>query len=453
MSTVMRGGVRGLVSVVLVCVLAAIPAPASSSGELSATAWNDTTLSAGFGQGGVVRLPGWTSILDTVELSDGGLLLRVQHASSFGVVDLDGMVRLRANGSLDPSFGATGPTPGSVVVPPGTPATIFVRANGKILLSGGSVRQYLANGDLDTSFGSGGSFNMSSGPTFELDDGSLMVTIVNDVSFGGLGLLHLDGNGVAIPGGMTFTHLAVSAPVAVHLPSGGWRLVSVGRSGGDLSESYARVIALTATGAVDTTFGGGDGVAILGVQAFGPAAVASLMPDERLVIGVNSPSSNSLVRIAPNGDFDASFGSGGVELRPWQSTGGTLTSLSADGDGSLTLGVWYRWDHPPNPYLATVVRTLPDGDIDRGFQPRGWTPGSVWLAELGVAGFSIGGKVTAVSGGAVVVSTTQHDPTLSAPGVAQLTRLQLPPHGQVPSVMGPADALAPAVRLRNSQHI
>ena len=446
---------RSLVSVVLVCVFAAVPAPASSSGELSATAWNDTTLSAGFGQGGVVRLPGWTSILNTVELPDGGLLLRVQHATSGGVTDLDGMVRLRADGSLDTTFGATGPSPGSVVVPSGTPAAIFVRANGRILLNGGSVRQYLANGDLDMSFGTGGSFNMVSGPTFELDDGTLMVTIVNDVSSGGLGLLHLDGNGVAIPGGLTFTYLTVNAPQAVHLPSGGWRLISAGRSGGDLSETYARVIALTATGAIDTTFGGGDGVAVLGAQAFGPAVMGSPMPDGRLVVGVSSGPSGpySLLRLLPNGELDASFGVDGLELRPWQAFGGSLTSLAVDGDGSLTLGVWYRWDHPPIPYLATIVRTLPDGDVDRSIQPRGWTPGSVWLAELGVAGLSIGGNVTAASGGAVLVSTTQLDPTLSAPGVAQLTRLQLPPHGRVAAIPGPAVALAPAVRLMNAHKV
>lgn len=445
-----------MLSALVAGALVAVPGSAHSTGELSATAWNDTTLSAGFGQGGVVRLAGWTRILDTVELPDGGLLLRVQHAAYSGVTDLDGMVRLRADGSLDPSFGATGPSPGSVVVPAGTPATIFVRANGRILLTGGAVRQYLANGDLDTSFGSGGSFNLVSGPTFELDDGSLMVTILNDVSFGGLGLQHLDGNGGPIPGGLTFTYLTVNAPQAVHLSSGGWRLISAGRSGGDLSDSYARVIAPTATGVVDTTYGGGDGVAVLGAQAFGPVVMGSVMPDGRLVVGVSSADWSTayvLARLLPNGDFDTSFGSGGLQQSPWSSFRGTLTSMAADGDGSLTLGVWYRWDHPPNPYLSTIVRTLPNGEVDQSFQPHGWTPGSVWLAELGVAGFSVGGSVTAVSGGAVVVSTTQYDPTLSAPGVAQLTRLQLPPHGQVPTVTAPADALAPAVRLRNAHRV
>jgi hypothetical protein len=288
-----------------------------------------------------------------------------------------------------------------------------------------------------------------------LDDGSVIVTILNIVSAGGLGLLHLDANGAAVPAGLTFTNLTVSGPVPVRLASGDWRLISGGRSSSDLSERFSRVIGLTASGAVDTGFGGGDGVVVLTFDASAYSAVVgvSLMTDQRLVVGLVAGGSYALTRLSLNGDVDTSFGAGGVEAGPWRTYGGTLTSLAVDSDGSLTLGITGRLDHAPLTYNSTVLRTLPHGDVDQTFQPHGWTPGSVWLSELGVSGLSVGGSVTALSGGAVLVSTTHYDPDFNAPAVAQLTRLQLPPHGSVGTIPLPAGALTPAVRLGNARHI
>ena len=445
----MRGGMRSLASAILGCALAAVPAPGHSSGEVSATAWNDTTLSAGFGQGGIVRLTGWTSVLDTVELSDGGLLVRVQHMANGGIVDLDGVVRLRADGSLDTSFGATGPNPGSIAVPAGSGKSVLPRTNGSFLLSDGVVRQYTAAGDVDLAFGVRGTTNTFSGAVFELDDGSLMLSNVLYT----FALYRYSTDGVAIPGYSLDTSLPSRVIAPVRMVDGGWRVAVAGDHpfGGPPSSN---VVSLTADGSLDLSFGGGDGIAELADDSYadiGPRVLLDALPDGRLATSFNTTGSTfSIVRLTATGELDVS-----VEPSGRRFYNGELMSLDLDSDGTMTLGVTQRFDRPTNqnPYLATVMRAAVWGDPDVNFNRYGWTPGSVWLAELGVAGFSLGGTLTSVRGGAVIVSTTQYDPTLSTPGIAQLTRLQLPPHGQVPSVAGPATALAPAFRLRNAQHI
>lgn len=443
----MRGGMRGLVSAVLVCALASIPAPASSSGDLIATAWNDTTLSAGFGQGGIVRLTGWTSVLDTVELSDGGLLVRVQHMANGGIVDLDGVVRLRTDGSLDTTFGAAGPNPGSIVVPAFTGKLVLLRANGSFLLSDGVVRQYTSGGDVDSAFGVGGTINTVSGEVFELDDGSLMLSNVIST----FALHRYTSNGVPIPSYSFETSLPSRVIAPVRMVDGGWRVAVAGDSP-FAGPPSSNVVSLKADGSLDLSFGGGDGIAELEDVSYaniGPQVLLDALPDGRLAASFNATGSTfSIVRLTATGDLDVSIEPSGRRFYD-----GELMSLDLDSDGTMTLGVTMRYDHPAAPYGTTVMRTAEWGDPDVDFNRNGWTPGSVWLTELGVAGSSLGGAVTAVRGGAVIVTTIQFDPDFTAPGVAQLTRLQLPPHGQVSSVTGPAVALAPAVRLRNAQHI
>lgn len=114
-----------MVSAVLVCALVSSPATASSSGGSGTAPPTDARVIEEFGSDGIVQLLGWTAVRSVAELPDGRLLLYVHHnvvcvfAPCFGpgAVDRVGLVRLLANGLLDASFGAGGPTPGSIELP------------------------------------------------------------------------------------------------------------------------------------------------------------------------------------------------------------------------------------------------------------------------------------------------------------------------------------------------
>ena len=439
----MRGGMRSLVSAVLVCALAAVPAPASSSGESSAVPPTDARLILEFGDQGIARLFGWTAVRSAAELPDGRLLVHVHHLDSGNrFVDRVGLVRLLANGLPDTSFGANGPTPGSVVLPAETGATMLLRSNGKILFSDGLVRQYTADGYLDVSFGEAGSINAISGAVFELDDGSLMLTPTSWFV-----LSRYTSDGVAVPGSEVSTNLPSSRIAPVRMADGSWRVATTGPDG-------SSVVALTENATLDLSFGGGDGIVefadVTAPFRIGPRVMAAALPDGRLVVSFDDPDASiRLVRLTATGEADATFGTAGRAFLPFV---GALMSIDVDDDGSMTLGMNYQSDDPRSPLLSTVVRALPTGDLDTSFRPTGWIPGSAGLAELGVVGYSVGGSLAFLHDDSLMVATAQYGtfPFYLVYGVAQLTKLELPPRTRIVTVAQPARALTPAVRLMNA---
>lgn len=441
-----------MVSAVLVCALVSSPATASSSGGSGTAPPTDARVIEEFGSDGIVQLLGWTAVRSVAELPDGRLLLYVHHnvvcviAPCFGpgAVDRVGLVRLLANGLLDASFGAGGPTPGSIELPIGTGETMMLRSNGKILFTDGFVAQYTSDGEVDQSFGDGGYIRGPfGGGSFELDDGSLMLSMGS----GGFALGRYTTDGIRIPGTEVSTNLPSSRIAPVRMVDGSWRVATTGDDG-------SSVVALTANATLDLSFGGGDGIVEFpdATEPFriGPRVMAAALPDGRLVVAFDDPGASiSLLRLTANGDADATFGTAGRRFLPFV---GDLMSIDVDDDGSMTLGVNYQSDDPKSPLLSTVVRTRPTGELDTSFRPTGWTPGSVGLAELGVVGYSFGGSLTILHDDSLVVATAQYGvfPFYLVHGVAQLTKLELPPRTRIVTVTQPARALTPAVRLMNA---
>lgn len=438
-------------SAVLVCALSAVPAPASSSGQSVVPPPTDVKLIEDFGNGGIVHLLGWTAAGSVAELPDGRLLVRVHHnlpcvippCFGAGVVDRVGLVRLLANGVLDTSFGAGGPTPGSIEFPVGTGESMMLRSSGKILFTDGFVVQYTSDGEVDQSFGDGGYLRGPFiGGGFELDDGSLMLS-----SSGGFALGRYTSDGVQIPGTEVSTNLPARVIAPVRMADGGWRVAMSDSDG-------SAVVALTADGTLDLSFGGADGVVtfpdVTEPFRIGPRVIAAALPDGRLVVSFDDPGSTiSILRLTENGDADATFGTAGRRFLPFV---GDLMSIGADADGSMTLGVNYQSGDQLKPLLSTVVRTLPNGALDTNFRSTGWTPGSAGLAEIGLVGYSFGGSVTVLHDDSLIVATGQYAPFPfhMAHGVAQLAKLGLPPRTRIVDVVQPARALTPAERLMNA---
>jgi uncharacterized delta-60 repeat protein len=156
----------------------------------------DGSLDAGFGDGGIVQTdvtPGRLSRITALALREDGAVLALGSAGLpvFGgpfvpggprPPDPDGgplvLVRYRADGSLDATFGDGGIVPTAISIDPATP--ILVQPDGRILVGDGlrfegaaSVRRLLPDGALDASFGDGGTFAMHVRP----DDNSALFAL------------------------------------------------------------------------------------------------------------------------------------------------------------------------------------------------------------------------------------------------------------------------------------
>ena len=108
-------------------------------------------LDGSFGDGGRLVVAGIA--IEEAEAAalapDGRIVLAVR-----GPDDHHALVRLRADGSPDPSFGADGVV--RTASDSFMPATLAVQSNGRILLSTDRLERYTEEGELDPSFGQGG---------------------------------------------------------------------------------------------------------------------------------------------------------------------------------------------------------------------------------------------------------------------------------------------------------
>jgi uncharacterized delta-60 repeat protein len=284
----------------------------------------DGRLDPGFGKGGVVatesyhRYPYYSpSVVAIAILPDGRIAVVItQDAGAHDV-----LVRYRADGSLDTSFGAGGRVPLPFAVVGNTAAqdgALAVQPDGAILLSGrdrrgkGILARFLPDGSLDSGFGTGG----------------VLTTPV------------------------LATGVAVQPDGAILVAGTAWWC----------SRSESLVLArYTPAGAADAKFGvGGVATAMLagGVQVV-PGIV--LQPDGRILVGGEA-------RFDADGSLDPTF-SGGTVPSP------VLFFTSASGlepDGKIVVAGAAGTYGPGIPgRLPAVGRYLPNGALDPGFSSRG----------------------------------------------------------------------------------
>ena len=129
----------------------------------------DGTLDSTFGSGGTVQtdIAGLNDGVSALLLLPGGKLLAVGSTGSNVTVTDIALVRYNSDGSLDATFGTGGKTVTDIAGRADDPTDAALQSDGKIVLSafigdlavpGGriAVVRFLANGELDTVFGSGG---------------------------------------------------------------------------------------------------------------------------------------------------------------------------------------------------------------------------------------------------------------------------------------------------------
>lgn len=331
------------------------------------------------------------------------------------------LARYRADGTLDPKFGAGG----KVTTDFGTGSTaaaVALQQDGKIVVAGDTfnrpdadfaLARYNANGTLDSSFGAGGKTTIP-GPTADFVDAIALQPdgkIVVAGSSGspqqrddGFALARLNADGTLDTsfgsGGTLTTRFSESSDdfawaVAVQ-PDG--KVVAVGTDFVYSRESPAdfALARYSSSGALDPTFGSGGKVTTNFGATSDFANAAVLQPDGKIVaagytfLGRTGPSAFALARYTPDGELDPTFGVGGMvttDLGPSSS----VWSAALQPDGKIVAAGTGHGGF-------ALARYNTDGSLDTSFGSRGTVETAVGLGDSAMArglGLGPGGKVIA----------------------------------------------------------
>lgn len=337
----------------------------------------------------------------------GYAMAPTQKTKGKGSTTLDyafGVARYNPNGTLDTTFGSGGKAIADFAGTSDYGYALATLPDGRFVVAGMTgtnigLARFLANGSLDTSFGTGGRVV---GPAAGGDGNGYMRRVS----------LTVDGSGRLVVGSSTRTVYSVENNdflVARFLASGQ----------PDASFGTAGVVRTDVAPGLD------DGVSAVTVQ-----------PDGRILVGgaaqyvtTNNgetiyPPLFALVRYNPDGTLDGGFGTGGVVTAvPDLSrlSAGAVAGVAVRPDGSILVGGQLNY---PGQYGTAVLRFDAAGNRDLSFG----TPGAGGAVTM-VPGLAISVKDMAVdSGGRVLLAGNSNvsDPVLvrylvSAPSVGSFT--------------------------------
>jgi uncharacterized delta-60 repeat protein len=262
------------------------------AGDFKVARYNpDGSLDNSFGIGGIVTtiFPGDGSYAFALALqSDGKIIAAGTDFFDFNPGDMSdtdfALARYNPDGSLDATFGNGGTTTTDFLGHEDDVYSVLIQPDGKIVAVGSAnspidyydfaVARYLANGTLDTTFGTGGKTR--------LDFGNNDLDIANDAA--------LQSDGKIVAAGTTVFDFGVQEPFAL-----------------------AR---FNSNGTVDTSFGNG-GLVLIDFGSFLQSANAVLVQPDGKIVTVGYPNTELddsdflLARCNPNGSLDPSFGVGG----------------------------------------------------------------------------------------------------------------------------------------------
>jgi uncharacterized delta-60 repeat protein len=269
-----------------------------------------------------------------------------------------------APGDLDPSFGSGGVVTTAIGMGPlaSTATAVALQPDGKIVAAGFSTNneialaRYTTAGALDKSFGSGG-----------------IVT----TAIGGLG----------------------SAAYAVALQPDG-NIVVVGTSGNlqpcgpngvTLEFSNFALARYTASGSLDASFGSGGTVTTVIPCTTTVAYAGALQADGKILAAGtlnngSTPSLFALARYSPDGNLDASFGSGGMVTTPIGDLTNEAHGIALQPDGQIVLAGFSSTEFT-DPHFA-LARYTADGGLDATFGSGGTVTtaiGPFFSEALGIA--------------------------------------------------------------------
>lgn len=403
----------------------------------------NTQLDSSFATNGVRSL---NLSLNAARATDNGFFYLL---SSFGQIER----RLVNTGDLDASFGASGVITAfgsgsgllSDVLPLPDGRFIAASSTGDLL-----VRRFLANGQLDTTFGVNGTRQLDFGaneflPTLALGaNGTILIAsarqsaaqgFTNTVAVARLtaaGALDnsFDGDGMkliappGLPNGFYYRDGTM-----ISQPDGKMLFVAQQDAGpfGDV------IVRLNSDGSFDSSFGGGDGVYSLPGATSGYVSVGAIKLDSvgRLLytgrVSLSGGGSMIAGRLTTAGAVDSTFGSAGARVVTFTrdlggttpvASGGTAIAIMSNGQIVLAGGAYTTG----NVNDTVVARLLPDGAIDASFGRSG-------LARMAIAnGDEVARAVAVGSDGRPVVAASAR---VNGPSLTYLARFTAPALGSI----------------------
>lgn len=333
---------------------------------------------------------------------------QIELQSDGRIVALSGTIlsRYLPDGSVDTGFGNAGRVTVSFADAPSILVNSFtLQPDDRILVTGSirrtavdqdiAVARYLADGSVDTGFGTAGTAVLVNADNFEQGakalvqtDGRIVVAANWDVppagqrSHNDFAVMRFNADGSVDTafgtGGRTTVNVAGRTDIvtAAVLQSDG-RIVLAGRvaDGGGANPDLG-MVRFDADGSVDTTFAS-NGVLRRDISGRGewdePEGIV-VQPDGRLVVVLQSrfdptvPYPFSLARFEPTGALDTTFGTNGVVITPI-GTGNALTrEVALQGDGRIVV-VGQVASATVNDF--GIARYLANGSLDAGFDDDG----------------------------------------------------------------------------------
>jgi uncharacterized delta-60 repeat protein len=279
-------------------------------------------------------------------------------ATASGPLVHAGAVQPAASGALDPSFGTGGKVVTTIPSSGDGIQGLADTPDGKLLAVGYTgnrflVVRYKADGKPDTTFGGGDGIVRT---PFDNPAGAKQVAVLGNGDFlvAGVAAGGTTGTDFALAryhanGALDTSFGGGDGKVTTDFKGGSDQVfgLAVQRSGKVILGGYARLtsghFAFAAArylpgGTLDTTFGGGDGWATKDLGSGGFAEAVAVDPQDRIVVGGQSTvvgSDFALVRFKRDGGLDYSFGGDGVVNSDFGGTSDIADALAVRSDGGV----------------------------------------------------------------------------------------------------------------------
>jgi uncharacterized delta-60 repeat protein len=168
-----------------------------------------------------------------------------------------------------------------------------------------------------------------------------------------------------LPGRLVLQHRDIANIVGVASLANG-EFIAVG-NGSDSGGSDIELLKLTATGALDTSFGFG-GIETFGGNFIDTATAMTLQSDGKIVVAGNESGKFLVARFNTDGTFDTTFGNSGETNIPFEFSA-AANAVAIDGSGNIVVAGSVNDDGDGSDFA--VARLTPDGLLDSTFQATG----------------------------------------------------------------------------------
>jgi uncharacterized delta-60 repeat protein len=379
-------------------------------------------LDPSFAAGGLFQAPTSKSTMNAVAIQSDGKIVAA-GIGVFGNDFNDMLVRLNTDGTLDTTFGLNGVaniSPTGAINDDGF-FGVAIQPDGKIIaaaaaINGVQVVRVESNGNLDTSFGTGGftsliSLEFGAGSLALEADGKILLAAgsINpsvmarfnssgqlDTSFGNGGMVNLQYGSP--------TQIAAQANGKILVTSGGFEKI-VFAAPAALAGSITRY---NSNGTIDTTFGAAGMAA-----SVASASSLVLQTDGKIVVAgaitskVNAPlTANNIgfgiVRYNPNGSLDSTFGSRGVAITDfgasYNNSGAFAVAVQSTGDIVAAGAAGFSASSTFMSSSFGLARYTSAGKIDTTFGTNGivvTTIGSGQVSSMNALAIQSDGKIVA----------------------------------------------------------